>query len=508
MRLDRRAAVLGGLGLALAPFPTRADERTLQIVSPWEIASLEPARAGYVFTRLQVTETLMEADDGGLPLPGLAASWSIGDDGLTWRFVLRPDVRFHDGTPLTAVDVVRCLEAARIAPAVLANVPIQTIIAEPGAVVVRTTEPFTALPAFLAHTSTQILAPASFGTDGAVKAVIGTGPYRITSIEPPQKLELQMSEHWRGPAPAVRKVAYLAVGRAETRALMAEGGQADLSFTLDPASFTRLSAGGTVSTEAVTIPRTILLKLNAGHPLLADVRARRALALALERQGMAKAILRASGIAATQLFPPTLAEWHVQGVEPLRTDPAAASGLLAELGWKPGVDGILVRGDQRFALTLRTFPDRPELPLLAAAIQDQLKQVGIALAVAVGNSSEIPAGHKDGTLELGLLARNFSLVPDPIGTMLSDFGEKGGDWGAMGWSSPELIGHLRKLGRTSDPAERAAARGAIARILQAELPVVPIAWYRHTVAVAKRVRDVSIDPLERSYRIGAMRWSG
>ncbi|MFP3616167.1 ABC transporter substrate-binding protein, partial [Paraburkholderia sp. SIMBA_050] len=90
-------------------------------------------------------------------------------------------------------------------------------------------------------------------------------------------------------------------------------------------------------------------------------------------------------------------------------------GLLAEARFRPDADGLLRRGPDRLALTLRTFPDRPELPVIAAAIQEQWRQVGVAVRVAVGNSSDIPFGHRDGTLEVGLLARNFGVVPDAFG---------------------------------------------------------------------------------------------
>ena len=105
--------------------------------------------------------------------------------------------------------------------------------------------------------------------------------------------------------------------------------------------------------------------------------------------------------------------------------------LLAAAGWKAGADGILMRDGKRFELALRTYPDRPELPPIATVIQDQLRKVGIAVQVKIGNSSEIPAGHRDGTLELGLAARNFALGPDPLITLIDDYGDKGGDWGAM-----------------------------------------------------------------------------
>lgn len=483
-----------------------AQERVLSIVSPWEITSLEPARAGYIFQRMQVAETLMDADDRGLPKAGLAEKWALSEDGLTWRFDLRPQAKFHDGTSVTAADVLKALERARTAPAMLANAPIASMAAEGSTIVIKTSSPFAALPAFLAHSSTLVLAPSSFGPDGAVKAIVGSGPYKVTALAPPQKLDVEAFDGWSGSKPVVTKATYLSASRGETRALMAEGGQADLAFTLDPASFSRLSANPNLKTDAVAIPRVITVKVNAGHRFLSDVRARQAISLAIDRGGIAKAILRDPASIPSQLFPSSLAEWHNESLQPLATDVAKAKALLAELGWKAGAGGVLQRGSEAFKLTLRTFPDRPELPLIATAIQDQLKEIGIDLQVAVLNSSEIPAGHKDGTLELALLARNFALVPDPIGTVLQDFGANGGDWGAMKWTNAEMVATLADLSKTADPAKRAALRGTVARLVQADLPVIPIAWYRHTAATSKRITGAKIDPLERSYRLTDIVW--
>ena len=159
------------------------------------------------------------------------------------------------------------------------------------------------------------------------------------------------------------------------------------------------------------------------------------------------------------------------------------------------------------SLELRTFVDRPELPLLSAVIQEQLRQVGLGVRVSIGNSGDIPAGHRDGTLVMGLMGRNYAFVPDPIVTLLGDFGEHGGGWGAMNWSSSEIVDLLHRLINSPVNVEQALARKRVAQILQAELPVIPIAWYRQTVTVGSRVSGVSLDPFERSYRLTGVQWA-
>lgn len=511
--LPRRHLIALACSAALMPaaLPSIAlaeSRRTLKVVSPWEVSNLDPSKTGHVFTRLEIAETLVEVDDQGLLIPGLASRWTASTDGLEWRFTIRSTARFHDNTPVTAEAVAACLQRALSQPGVLRNTGAQEITARGNEVVIRLAKPFSLLPAFLAHNSTLILAPAAFTADGTVKQLIGSGPYQVVDMKPPQSMRTRRFEGYDGRKPQIEAVDYLGASRGETRGMMASAGQADLVFTHDPVNFARLRADRKLKLQLQPLPRTIYIKLNAGHRFLSDIRVRRALSLALDRRGMASTLLRAPEAAATQLFPPGMAEWHARGLAPLAQNIDEARSLLRDAGWMPGSDGVLRnRTGEAFKLTLRTFSDRPELPPMATAIQAQFRAVGIDMAVSVGNSSEIPSGHQNGSLELALLARNYGLVPDPLGTLLQDFGPKGGDWGAMGWHSAQVSQTLADMVQAVDDRRRSALRGSIATVLQAELPVIPVAWYQHSVTASARLTNVSVDPLERSYRISRMGWA-
>lgn len=512
LKLSRRHALIvsasGAAALAAPCLLAQTRRAPLQIVGPWEITGLAPASSGFVFARLQVTETLTNAGDDGAPLPGLATRWSTSADGLVWRFELRPTARFHDGSAVTAAAVVRGLTAARTAPAMLSVAPVKSIeAAGEKAVVIRLTAPFGGLLSVLSHSSTAVMSAASYQADGSVHGIIGSGPYRISVLTPPALVETVLFDNYDGPNPDIERARYQAIGRVETRALMAESGQADLAYSLDPASLSRLAKRASLRIENVTLPRSMILKLNAKLPALQDVRVRRALSLAIDRAGIAKALLRDADLAASQLFAPAIKSWHQPGLPPLRYDPQAAAKLLLDAGWQKSGDGLRQPGGPALSLTLRTFPDRPELPIVASALQAQFKLAGIAVKVSVGNSGDIPLGHRDGSLQLGLAARNYGTLPDLTSTLLQDFGPEGGDWGAMGWRSEPLLAALGELSRgASKPQRTAELRAQIATVLQNELPVIPIAWYRQQVAVSQRVDGVSLDPLERSYRLTQMKW--
>ncbi len=505
--LKALALTMVATGMLTSQISIAADKTQLNISSPWEIASYEPSVSGFAFYRLGVMETLVDATVEGVLEPGLATAWEMSDDGLSWRFSLRNGVSFHDGSPLTAQIAAAALQRAFANPGMLKKAPISAIEADQDDVVISLDRPFAALPALLTHNTTVIAAPAAINEDGAHIAAIGTGPFAVDTFTPPQSLDVKRFEDYWGDKAQLEKVSYLAAGRAETRALLAESGDADLVFSLDPSGYARLTGIDSVETRAVPIPRVVALKLNAGHSFLEDPRARNALSLAIDRIGIATAITRFPEATASQLFPPALDQWHSKELQPLKQDIEAAKALLAELGWVAGDDGILSRNDERFSLLLRTFPDRPELPLIAAALQAQWREIGVELNISVSSYSEIPAGHKDGSLHVALYARNYGLTPDPIGTVLQDFGPGGGDWGAMNWENTEVAQALQAIAATDDQAKRDADIATVVKTLQAELPLIPIVWYQHTVSVAKGLQGYVVDPLERKYRLNNISWS-
>jgi peptide/nickel transport system substrate-binding protein len=392
-------------------------------------------------------------------------------------------------------------------PGPVSKAPINGIYENANNLVVSLNSPYAILPSILAHSSAMISAPESFDKEGKSVSAIGTGPFKVTEFSPPQSIIVSRFDGYWGDAPQIDGAAYLAAKRAETRALMAESGDADLVFTLDPSGFKRLGEIESVQTQSAAIPRVMLLKINAAHPMLSDLSARRALSMAIDRQGIAAGIMRFPQSAATQLYPPALDQWHNESLPSLAYDPDTAKSLLADQGWVPGNDGILMREDERFSLVLRTFPDRPELPLVGAALQDQWAQIGVELEVSVSNYSEIPAGHQDGSLDVALYARNYGVTADPTGTAKADFGAGGGDWGAMNWDAPVVAEAIDIIASTSDTAIRNPLIQTVVSEIHTQLPIIPVVWYQHTVSIAKGLEGVEIDPLERTYGLQGISWA-
>lgn len=288
---------------------------------------------------------------------------------------------------------------------------------------------------------------------------------------------------------------------------MIEAGDADLAFTLAPVAVARINAGRRAHVVSLIIPRVRLIAFNIGLPMFSDKRVRQAVNLAIDRAGIASAILRNPASAATQLFPPVLVGWHDPSQPPIARDAGRAEALLSEAGWTPGSDGIRQRNGQALRFDVLVPNNRPEIPPMAAAIQAQLREVGMDMQIKVTPTGAIPQAHKDGTLQAEFLARTYVNVPDPIGTIIPDFTREHTTWASEGWHNDELDQLVAEYVSDFDPMRQPALRAGIAAVIQAELPVVTVSWYEHTVAVSGRVRGVQIDPYETRYLIERMSWA-
>jgi len=135
------------------------------------------------------------------------------------------------------------------------------------------------------------------------------------------------------------------------------------------------------------------------------------------------------------------------------------------------------------------------------------KEIGVELQVSVSNSSEIPAGHQDGSLEIALFARNYGSTVDPSGTVQADFSGGGSDWGTMNWQAEGITQAVESIAATSDSAVRNPLISQVVAQVHDELPLIPLAWYQHTVAMAAGLEGVVVDPFERSYGLQSIAWS-
>ena len=496
------------LGIVSGISAAIAAEKTLTVVSPWKIKGMDISKSGFLFARMGCLEMLTTTNDSGEITGSLADSWKMSDDKLTWTFSLKPGVKFHDGTPMTAEAVATSLQNSidnkgQVSKADIVSLnPIDDLTLE-----ITTAKPFSSLLAHLAHYSAGIVSPASYDESGKTIKIVATGQFIFVKSEGDTRFLFEANKDYWGEKAKVESAEYQAVPKGETRGFMMKAGQADMAFTLTPSDAKQLVDEKLAKVHTMVIPRSRIMLLNCSLPMFSDVRVRKAISMAINRPGIAEGLLRNPESAATQLLAPAVSMWHNKDLAPLTYDPEGAKALLAEAGWKPGADGILEKDGSRFQFELLTYASRPMLPPIATAMQQQLLDVGIEMSINVGESSLIPDKNKDGTLQAAFVARNFGQIPDAVGNIYGDFGPNPGSWGPMGWQSSELNKLLDDYMAEFDAGGSADIRKKIIAILQEELPAIPVTWYEHIVAVSNRIEGVNIDPFEIKSYINGARWA-
>ncbi|MES4992396.1 ABC transporter substrate-binding protein [Phyllobacterium sp. 22229] len=518
--ISRRTVLTASLALGIAaatPWKHTAwaqGDRILQIASLREISSLDLADTSYHFRRLRVAETLVTIDPEGKLAPELAQSWSVSDDGLAWTFVIREGVRFHDGSVLTPEIVRVAIEAMRKANTnaeLVSRLPISDVRVKGQAVVVTLERPFSLVPDFFTDGPAVILAPSSFAADGTVAQIIGTGPYRITEIEGKTLVKLEAFPDYWGEQPHITRVHFTGAASTDTIANMAEARQADLVLGVPPALRDRVEASGVRIKRAQTA-RIFGIIFNAEDGRFNGPAERRAISLALDRQGIAAALFGNGAAAANQLFSSAFPNWYDPNLPQIERNVDEAKRILAEAGWAAGPDGILTRDGTRFSFTA-IAQKRFEIPLLAEAVQAQLAEVGIKVNVELGGAGQVLESVANGSFVFGFTPRNYGAVPDPVATLVLDYGAENAatsPWSGINYRNPEMQSGLNAYLAARNKDEVTEARNRLLAIVNSgDLPVVPLVWSDYYVSVSERVDvdSVPVDALEVSFWIDRVRWA-
>ena len=427
-------------------------------------------------TRLGVTEPLVTLT-GGTPSPALATAWTMVDP-RTWRFTLRPGVRFHDGSPLTPEAVATSLTRAAAAtpvPRSLASVEGLTARAEGGdAVVVTTAAPDPVLPQRLASPELVILAPGAYANPSRPSPVrAGTGPFVLTRVDGSTGAALEANPtYWAGPvaAPGI-DARFLADGAARANALRA--GELNVAEAIPVAQVPTIAAPAQV--VGVPLPRSVAVYLDQRSPVLADPGLRAAARGALGTGDAAGTVYEGRADRAEGLFGPATPWAAARPPHPV-TPPATPAG-------------------QR--IRLATYSDRAELPELAAADADALRRAGFVVDVTVLESSAFEARLGTGEWDAVIISRSQQLdTGDPVGYLASDFG-CAGSYNQSRYCDPATDAILTRAGATSDvEARRAGALEVEGRVLAADA-VVPQVTERARVGVGGGVTGVAEDPNEQ-----------
>lgn len=413
--------------------------------------------------------------------PALAERWEQPNP-LTLVFHLRAGVRFCDGRPMTARDVVWTINSMRngtvITPKTAAFASVNSVDApDPLTVVFHLKHPDNFL---LTNLSTGALGivPEGSGRD-FWRHPVGTGPFRFVSQQIDLDVIVERNAASWAVVPKIERVRFTVVPDAITMALELEKGSGDVAINSLPIdALPVLEHEPNLRVEDTEGTEIQYLAFNLRDPLLKDVRVRQAIACAINRDLIIRTLLRGHAQPAVSLLPASHWAWSGD-VARYGYDPARAERLLDAAGYRPGTDGV------RFHLTMKTSNDEGTR-LLAAVLQQQLATVGIALEI---RSYEFATFYSDVTrgafqmYSLRWIGGNEQ--PDIFSYVFStaNFSPKGANRGH--YSNPRLDALLNDAAQSQDMSRRKTDYVETQQILARDLPVFNL-WYIDTVVVHNR----------------------
>jgi peptide/nickel transport system substrate-binding protein len=303
--------------------------------------------------------------------PSLAESWSESEDGLVYEFRLRPNLKFHNGDPLTTEDVKFSFERYRGAAAKTIHEHVKDVeIVDARVVRFHLGAPWPDFMTFFGTTASAagIVVPKKYllevGDDGFKKHPIGAGPYKFVSTKPGIEVVLEaFPDYWRR-IPNVKTLVMRSVPEATTRALSVQTGESDIGIALDGPDAEGLQKAGVqiVSSKHASIFWIEFARQWDPKSPWHDVRLRQAVNYAIDRKGINHAACLDFCPPAGVIVPRVM-EFALQ-VEPPPYDPEKAKKLLTEAGYPNGIDA----GD---------FAAIPGFPTVAEAVVNDLTAVGI-----------------------------------------------------------------------------------------------------------------------------------
>lgn len=452
-----------------------------------------------------ILDGLVTKDDRGDFLPALAESWEALDSGARWRFHLRPGVHFHDGSTFGAEDVVWTFETlldGRVASSKRgAFALLQRVVAiDPATVDFVLAEPFGALLPNL--TSYLGIVPSGTSPEAMNRQPVGTGPFRFVS-RTADTIELAAFDgHYRG-RPRLDRVVLREIPEATVRVLELRKGTVQLVVNALPPDVVPLfRADPRFTVPAASGANYVYLGLNLTDPLLGDLRVRRALALALDREKLVRTLWRGLGIVTETLLPP--GNWARHDELPATPfDPAAARTLLDEAGL-PDPDGA--GPEPRLRLTYKTSTDETAV-LQAQILQSMWREIGVDVEIRSYEFATFYADIKRGNFQLFSLT--WTGIADPDIYMLILHSKRAPPAGSNRgrFSNPRFDALVEQGARLADRAARRPLYLEAQAIVARELPYLSLFTKVNVAVLPAGLAGYRHYPSGELYSLRTMYWA-
>ncbi|EMT51084.1 ABC transporter substrate-binding protein [Brevibacillus borstelensis AK1] len=419
---------------------------------------------------------LVSVDKNGKPIPRLAEKWDISDDQLTYTFHLRPNLKFSDGSPLTAEDVAFTLtilhdkaydgdedifetqiKGGRAYKEGKADTVEGIKVIDPQTIQI-TTEKVNARSLLIL--GGPVLSKAYYGKGykpGNLEYLrtlhgkpLGAGPYKLEKYITGQEVRYLANEHYYAGKPAVEHFIYKTT---EGDALQFfQTGETDYnSFTANEDNLELLKSLGYANINVYTSTAYSYIKFNHSKPYFKDKRVRQALIYGLDRQKIVDTAYQGYGQVAN--VPVSPVSWaYTEEVNPYHYDLEIAKALLDEAGWKVGADGIREKDGQKLKLYYLTTKG-PLSDVLIPIAKENYKELGVQLEAELMDYNALLARTAKGDHDLASFST--TMLTDPSDGVIQFGSNRSSSFtGTNGYSNPKVDELLEKGISTLDIEKR------------------------------------------------------
>ncbi|HZT89377.1 MAG TPA: ABC transporter substrate-binding protein [Stellaceae bacterium] len=455
-RLARAAAPSGQLnwGIHVSLAPTWFDPAdTLGIITPFMVL-------------YALHDAMVKPMPGKLQAPCLAESWSASEDHLTYEFVVRDGVKFHNGEPVTAEDVKFSFDRYRGAAHELMKSQVASVEApDERHVRFKLKKPW---PDFLTFYSSASgagwIVPKKYvekvGDEGFKQAPIGAGPYKFVSFKPGVELVLEAFEgYWRKP-PSVKRLVMKVIPEETTRLAALKQGEVDIAYSIrgELADELQKTPGLTLKPVVLQAPNWLYFpeQWDPKSPWH-DVRVRQAANFAIDREGMSKALFLGYCKVTNNAVVPYTFEYYWQPPDAVY-DPAKAKKLLADAGYPNGFNAGVMYCDSSYSN-------------MAEVSVDNLAQIGIMLKLQPIERAGFFAGYTSKKYTRGVI-QGASGAFGNAATRMASFVVKGGAY-AYG-NYPDIDELYPQQADEMDPKKRGAILDKMQQLVHEKAIYAPI----------------------------------
>jgi len=475
--------IVTSLGLMLLAQGVPGGELTASMHSA--PVTLDPHKqvgdAGYILSNL-VYENLVKLDLDSELAPALAVSWESSEDLMTWTFNLREGVVFHDGSPLTAADVVFSIERILDPDTASPGEAEFSIVSSVEAVSSTTIEftlnaPYADFPGVCTVRHGRIIP--QHAVDEIATSPIGTGPFMLDTYVPSEQYSFTKNpNYWKTGLPYLDEVTIRVMPEISTNITALMTGEIDLLWRLPQDQFDIIGEEPGINISSIATPSYDVIIMNADKEPFSDPRVVNAVKYCIDQELLLEAGLLGYGTLTVSPIPPE-SPFFNPFAQSREQDYELAKALLAKAGYEDGLD-----------ITLYLGIGRASRERVGIALQQLLAPAGINVQIA-----RVPLDKFFGEIEFNaeFYVTGFSARPT-VDTMTYPMFHSTGSWNLAHWENAEVDALLEAARQTLDSEKQKYYYSRLQTLIAEDAPLSIPYLHLHFDAFGEYVKGYRSDP--------------